>query len=225
MRQLHSTTPAVVAAMAALLFTPVDVWGQSSARRVAVVAELERAHITEDDGFLGAGLGGSVGIEYRPGPSVAFGIEVGRQHHVRDLQFFAVAFDPTGRVEPVPYTSRWEGDATYLFGRVSRTFGDSAGAVRPVVWGGVGVMHHGGTTRGPRTMPHVPAGYTLQPGELDVFVGRSTTAGAFEGGGGVELRITDLWSAQPFGAFRFVNTENRGPKYVIRTGVRVTLRW
>lgn len=171
-----------------LLAMPPAVAAQPGGR-ISVVGGIEYAHITEDDGFLGKGLGGSAGIALHLTPATSLEVEVGWERHRRDLGFHAVAFDETGRVDAFPYTARWEGTATFVLGLVSHTFG--AARVRPVVWGGGGLMHHGGTSRGPLTLPDIPPGYTLQQDELRAGRGRSSDALAIDGGAGVEIELTD----------------------------------
>lgn len=213
---------ALAAAGALLLATPRVLPAQPGGR-VSIVGSVEYARITEDDGFLGAGIGGAAGVQLHLTDATSLELEIGRERHVRDLGLFAVAYDAQGRVHPLPYTERWEGAATFVLGSISRTFGP--GRARPVVWGGGGLMWHGGTRRGPLTPPQVPAGFTLQPGDAQTRRGRSSSAVAIDGGGGVDVRISDRLTVRPFAALRLVNTGNVGPKYVVRGGGRVAFRW
>jgi hypothetical protein len=184
---------------------------------------VEFAHITEDDGFLGSGPGVSGAVEVRLTDATAVGLEIGAMHHVRDLGFHAVAFDPDGRIEAFPYTERWEGTATFVMATVSHAFGSAR--ARPVVWGGAGVMWHGGTSRGPLTMPAIPPGYTLQ-GDVGVTrEGRSSSGAAVDGGAGVDIDVMERMAVRPFFGLRLVNTENVGPKYIIRVGARFAVTW
>jgi hypothetical protein len=134
-----------------------------------------------------------------------------------------VAFDSGGRPEPLPYIERWEGTATFVLAVVSHAFGD--GRARPVVWGGAGHMSHGGTRRAPLTQPQVPPGFTLQAGDAETRIGGSSRAFLTDGGFGVDVAINDRVTLRPFGGFRLVNTGGFGPKYIIRGGARVAVRW
>ncbi|MCC7007533.1 MAG: hypothetical protein IT184_01830 [Acidobacteria bacterium] len=214
-----------IGAVFCAVLLPTLATAQSRDGKLALAGELQWAHITEDEGFLGAGPGGAIGIEYHATASLALGVIVEGVRHVRDLDAAAVAVDPAGRLVPLPYTVRWKGTATFVMTRLSRSFGVADRTARPLVWGSLGLMRHGGTTRGPIALPNVPAGYSLQPGDLATTEGRSSLASAFEGGGGVSLHVSDGWTLQPFGAFRFVMTGNAGPKYIFRTGVVVALRF
>jgi hypothetical protein len=184
---------------------------------------IEFAHITEDDGFLGSGPGGSGAVEARLTDATSVGVEVGVMRHIRDLGFHAVAFDPAGRIEAFPYTERWEGTATFVMGTLSHAFGSAR--ARPVIWGGVGSMSHGGTSRGPRTMPQIPPGYTLQDGDAVARKGRSSSAFAMEGGAGLDVDVTERLTLRPFAGLRLVNTGNVGPKYILRAGLRLAAGW
>jgi hypothetical protein len=192
--------------------------------KLAVAAGAEYAHITEDEGFLGSGPGWMIGGEYKLTEATALGLELIFDRHVRDLNFFAVARDAQGRLQPLPYVERWEGEAIFVVGTVSHAFG--VGRFVPIVFGGGGLMSHGGTLRGPRTAPEIPAGYVLEPGQVEPSRrGRSSRAVAIDGGGGVEWRVNERYALRPFGGIRLVNTGNAGPKYVIRGGVRAVVRW
>ena len=90
-----------------------------------------------------------------------------------------------------------------------------------MVWGGAGWMSHGGTRRGPVVAPQVPPGFTLQPGDAETRQGASSKAAVADGGVGVELRVAPRITVRPFAGFRLANTGDGGPKYVIRTGVRI----
>lgn len=215
-----AVSPAVCAALLVLAL-PTASLAQDGRWRVA--GAVEYAHITEDDGFLGAGPGASGSLEFALTDATAIGVEGGVIRHIRDLDFHAIAFDPNGRIEAFPYTERWEGTATFVMGTASHAFGSAR--ARPVVWGGVGVMSHGGTSRGPRTLPQIPAGYTLQDGDAVARRGRSSSAVATEGGAGVDIGVAERVTIRPFAGLRLVNTGNVGPKYIIRTGARVTMSW
>jgi hypothetical protein len=211
----------VLFAALVLLALPAASVAQDGRWRVA--GSVEYAHITEDDGFLGAGPGGSGTVELRLTGATSVGVEVGAMRHVRDLGFHAIAFDANGRIEAFPYTERWEGTATFVMATVSHAFGSAR--ARPVVWGGVGLMSHSGTSSGPLTMPEIPAGYTVQEGDVVARTGRSSSALAMDGGGGVDIDVADRVSVRPFAGLRLVNTGNFGPKYIIRAGVRVGVGW
>jgi hypothetical protein len=206
--------------------TPVVAFAQSAGDRV-VAATVEYASITEDDGFLGAGMGVAAGLGFRLTPATSVEVEVGVERNVRDLAFHAVAFDAQGHPAGFPFTERWEGTATFLLGSLSRTFGRSRAA--PVVWGGGGLMHHGGTTRRPLTQPEIPPGFTLQAEDAAALAasrrGRATNALVADGGAGVEIRVSDRVTIRPFAALRLANTENVGPKYIIRGGARMAYQW
>ena len=187
--------------------------------RWAVAGTLDYARITDDESFLGSGLGGAATLGWRLTGATGLEVEVGRTRHVRNLGFYAVAHDARGRPEAIPYTQRWQGTATFAIAAITHSFG--AGAVRPVVWGGGGLMTHGGTVRGPVVLPQVPAGFTLQPGEAETRRGSSSRALALDGGFGVDVRVAPRVTLRPFAGLRLANTGNVGPKYVVRTGIRV----
>jgi hypothetical protein len=211
----------VVGAALLTLAPPAKSLAQDGRWRAA--GAVEYAHITEDDGFLGSGPGVSGTVEFRLTRGTAVGVELGAMHHIRDLGFHAVAFDPDGRIEAFPYTERWEGTATFVVATVSHAFGSAR--ARPVLWGGAGVMWHGGTSRGPLTMPVIPPGYTLQ-GDVGITrEGRSSSGGAVDGGAGVDIDVVEHMAVRPFFGFRLVNTENIGPKYIMRVGARVAVTW
>lgn len=191
--------------------------------RLSAVGTVEYARITEDDGYLGAGVGGAGGLQFHLTDATSVEVEIGLERHVRDLGFFALARDAQNRIQPVPYTEQWTGTATYVLGLVSHTFGSAR--ARPVIWGGGGLMSHGGTSRGPLTLPEVPPGFTLEPIDTEVRRGRSSKAFAMDGGGGVDIRLAGPVTIRPFAGLRLVNTGNFGPKYVIRTGARIAVRW
>lgn len=191
--------------------------------RVALTGGVEYARITEDEGFLGAGPAWAIGVDYALTSATSIGVAFAHNHHVRDLDFFAVAHDAQGRLRPLPYVERWKGDAFFLLGTVSRAFGSRP--VRPVVWGGGGLMFHGGTLRGPLVAPEIPPGAVLESGVPQFRSGRDSRALAVEGGGGLDLRLTDRYAVGPFAGLRLVNTGNFGPKYIVRSGVRIGVRW
>jgi hypothetical protein len=211
----------VVGAVLLTLVLPAETRAQDGRWRAA--GAVEYAHITEDDGFLGSGPGVSGTVEFRLTGATDVGLEVGAMHHIRDLGFHAVAFAPDGRIEAFPYTERWEGTATFVVATVSHAFGTAR--ARPVVWGGAGVMWQGGTSRGPLTLPAIPPGYTLQ-GDVGVTrKGRSSSGAAVDGGAGVDIDLVKHMAVRPFFGLRLVNTENVGPKYIIRLGGRVAVTW
>jgi hypothetical protein len=188
----------------------------------SIVGEIEYARITEDDGYLGAGIGGGGGVRFHLTDATSVGVEVSRSHHVRDLGLYAVAYDGAGRPEPFPFTVRWEGNATWLLGTISHTFGSAR--VRPLVWGGGGMMWHDGTSSHPLRVPQIPAGFTLQPGTLESRRGETVSAFAADGGVGIEVWLSDRWALAPFAGLRLANTGNFGPKYIVRGGARVIFR-
>ena len=151
--------------------------------------------ITDDESFLGSGIGASGSVGWRFTDATSLEIEAGRTRHRRDLGLFAVVRDAQGRTDAIPYTQRWEGTATFVVASVAHTFG--SGSVRPVVWGGGGVMTHGGTVRGPVIAPQVPPGYTLQPGDADTRRGSKSNGLVADGGIGVDVRVARAGDAAP----------------------------
>lgn len=216
------TIVAACAIVPIVLATPQALLAQPNGR-VSMVGAVEHARITEDDGYLGAGFGGAGGMQFHLTNATSLEIEIGRERHIRDLGLFAVAYDAQSRLQALPYTERWKGTATFVLGLVSRAFGSTR--ARPVIWGGGGLMSHGGTLRGPLTLPQVPPGFTLQPGDSKARRGRSSNAFAMDGGVGVDVRFTDRLTVRPFAGLRLVNTGNFGPKYIIRSGSRIAFRW
>ena len=212
---------AVLAAAFSMVTAPSAALAQSRPGP-SVVGEIDYARITEDDGYLGAGIGGGGGVRFHLTDATSVGVEVSRSHHVRDLGLYAVAYDAAGRPEPFPFTVRREGNATWLLGTISHTFGSAR--VRPLVWGGGGMMWHGGTSRRPLAAPQVRAGFTLQPGTLESRRGESVSAFAADGGAGVEVWLSDRLAVVPFAGLRLANTGNFGPKYIVRGGARVAFR-
>ncbi|HET7696042.1 MAG TPA: hypothetical protein VFK57_10070 [Vicinamibacterales bacterium] len=192
------------------------------AGRFSVAGTVDYTRITDDESLLGSGIGAGGALGWRLTDATGVEIEVSRTRHVRDLGLFAVAHDAQGRLEPVPYTERWEGTATFVIASVAHTFG--SGPVRPVVWGGGGFMTHGGTERGPKVAPQAPPGFTLQPGDGETRRGPGTNAAAVDGGLGVDIRVAPRVTLRPFAGLRLANTQNVGPKYLVRTGVRVEFR-
>jgi hypothetical protein len=208
----------LAAALATVALVPRAGYAQS-AGRLSVGGTIEYARITDDDSFLGAGVGGGASVGLWLTDATAVEIEVGRTRHVRDLDRSAIVRDAQGRFDHVPYTERWQGTATFAVATVAHTFGH--GRVRPVVWGGGGLMSHGGTVRGPAAALQVPSGFSLQPGDGETRRGSSSRAGTIDGGVGFEVRVAPRVTLRPFAGLRLVSTGNVGPKYVIRTGVRV----
>lgn len=189
-----------------------------------VAGGLEYAHVTGDDGYLGAGPGVSGGVEFALTEAFTIGVEGGVARHRRDLDFYAIAFDADGRLLPLPYTERWEGTARFVMLTVAHAWG--ATSIRPVVLASAGMMSHGGTSGRPLTTPQVPPGYTLQhDGGVVTRRGRHVTAFAFEGGGGVDIDVAPRVTLRPFAALRLTGTGNVGPKYIIRSGARVVVAW
>ena len=214
-------TIAFLAALAAITAVPHSASAQP-AGRFSAAGTIEYARITDDESFLGRGAGVAGNAAWWLTGATALEIEAGRTRHVRDLGFFAVARDAQGRTEPIPYTQRWEGTATFVIASVSHTFG--AGSVRPVLWGGGGVMSHGGTLRHPLVAPQPPPGFSLQPGDAETHRGARTQALAVDGGFGIDVRVAPRVTLRPFAGVRLANTGNFGPKYVVRSGVRVGFR-
>lgn len=207
-----------IAAAVTLALVPRPALAQSSGRLLAA-GTIEYGRITDDESFLGSGIGASGTVGWRLTEATSLEVEAGRTRHRRDLGLFAVVRDAQGRIEAIPYTQRWEGTATFLVASVAHTFG--SGHVRPVVWGGGGVMTHGGTVRGPVAMVQVPPGYALQPGDADTRRGSKSNGLVADGGFGVDVRVAPRVTLRPFAGLRLTNTDNVGPKYVVRTGIRV----
>jgi hypothetical protein len=187
--------------------------------RLGVAGTIEYARITDDESLLGSGIGGAGSARWRLTDSTGLEFEAGLTRHVRDLHLFAVARDAQGRLEPVPFTERWEGTATFVIASVAHTFG--SGRARPVAWGGGGLMSHGGTRRGPVIAPQAPPGFSLQPGDGQIRQGASSKAAVADGGFGVEIRVAPSITVRPFAGLRLTSAEQVGPKYIVRTGVRV----
>lgn len=212
-------SPGIAAAIAAIALIPAAAQAQPAPGRFSVGGTLDYSRITGEESFLGSGLGAAGTFGWRFTDATALEVEVGRTRHVRDLDFHAVVTDAQGRTEAIPYTQRWQGTATFALASVAHTFG--SGAVRPVVWGGGGLMTHGGTLRGPVNFPQVPPGFTLQPGDGDTQRGASSHALTIDGGLGVDIRVASRVTLRPFAGLRLANTSGVGPKYVVRTGIRV----
>lgn len=211
-----------LARLAAVIAAVAGVPALASAQpagRFSVAGGVDYARITDDESFLGSGLGVAGTVGWRFTDATSLEVEVGRTRHVRDLDFFAVVHDARGNVDAIPYTQRWQGTATFAIASVAHTFG--SGSIRPVVWGGGGLMTHGGTLRGPVVAPQVPPGFTLQPGDAGTAKGGPSHALAIDGGVGVDVRVAPRVMLRPFAGLRLANTGGVGPKYVIRTGVRV----
>ena len=85
-------------------------------------------------------------------------------------------------------------------------------------------MWHGGTERGPVAAPQVPPGIVLQPGYLETHPGTSVSALAVDGGFGVDVRASRQLTVTPFAGLRLAMTGNFGPKYIVRTGIRIGFR-
>jgi hypothetical protein len=208
---------ASIALIAMLTAAPAS-FAQSRAP-VSIVGGGEYAHITEDEGFLGAGPGAIVGAQWHMTERTALEVEVTRARHVRDLELHVVASDPQGRLQPLPYTERWEGTATFVMALVSHRFGASKAPL--VVWGGGGLMTHAGTLRGPLTLPDYPPNYTVLSADLQTRRGASSRVLAGEGGVGVDIQVGSRLIARPFGGMRLTQAGGAGPKYIIRGGVRL----
>jgi hypothetical protein len=205
-------------AVAVIGLIPTTARAQSNSR-FTIGGVVDYARITDDESFLGSGVGAAGSFGWRFTDATSLEVEVGRTRHVRDLNLYAVAHDAQGRPEAFPYTQRWQGTSTFVVASVAHAFG--SGSVRPVVWGGGGFMTDGGTERGPVIVPQIPAGFTLQPGDLETHRGASSHALTADGGIGVDVRVAPRVTLRPFAGVRLANTANVGPKYVVRTGVRI----
>jgi len=193
--------------------------GSAQPPRWMLAGAIDYTRLTEDESFLGAGVGASGSVGWRLTEATGIEVEAGLTRHVRDLHFVAVAHDGGGRIQPVPYTERWQGTATFLTASLSHSFG--SGRARPMLWGGGGFMWHGGTRRGPVAAPQVPAGLVLQPGDAQTREGAGSRGLAADGGFGVDVRVARRLTLRPFAGLRVVNTGEVGPKYIVRTGIRV----
>jgi hypothetical protein len=208
----------VAAAVVTIALAPRPGFAQSPGRLLAA-GSIDYERITDDESFLGAGIGASGSVGWRFSDATSLEVEAGRTRHRRDLGLHAIVRDAQGRIEALPYTQRWEGTATFVVASVSHAFG--SGSIRPVAWGGGGVMTHGGTVRGPVTVPQVPPGFTLQPGDADTRRGSKSNGLVADGGFGVDVRVAPRVTLRPFAGLRLTSADGVGPKYVVRTGVRV----
>ena len=208
----------LAAAIGMLACVPASVDAQP-ASRFLVGGTVDYARITDDESFLGSGVGVAGMAGWRFTDATSLEVEVGETWHVRDLDFFAVVRDARGTVNAIPYTQRWEGSAMFAIASLAYKFG--AGAIRPVVWGGGGVMVHDGTVRGPLVPPQIPPGFTLQPGDAVTTRGERSRALTIDGGVGLDVRVASRLTLRPFAGLRLTNTDSVGPKYVARMGVRV----
>jgi hypothetical protein len=217
---------AFILTLVLLLGSPLSSTAQP-AGRVSVTGAVEYASITEDDGFLGAGIGGAAGMAIHLTDATSLELEAGWERHARDLGFYAVAFDAQGRPEAFPFTERQKGMATFVLGLVSHSFGSRI--VRPVVWSGGGLMHYGGTTAEALTRPAIPPGFTLPSGDAERLAGTRRGPGVnalvFDAGAGAKIRVTDGITATPFAGLRLAGAGNAGPKYIVRMGARLAYRW
>lgn len=187
--------------------------------RIGVAGTIDYARMTDDESLLGDGIGGAASVRWRFTEDTALEVEAGRSRHVRDLHLFAVAQDAQGRIEPIPYTQRWEGTATFVIASVAHTFG--SGRARPVLWGGGGLMSHGGTRRGPVGVPQAPPGFSLQPLDTETRQGASSNALVADSGVGIDVRVAPRITVRPFAGVRLTSAEQVGPKYIVRTGIRI----
>jgi hypothetical protein len=184
---------------------------------------IDYAHITEDDAFLGDGLGWTARVEWRLTRNTALEFELSRERHLREGEAGTGFLQPDGSFVPYFFRWRWEGTATFLMGTVTRAFGDSR--VRPMIWGGGGLLHHPGTVYSTTGLSQLPPETELPPGFEESRQGRGVTAAAIEGGAGAGVRTGDYLVVRPYAALRLANTGNYGPKYIIRSGVRVMVHW
>jgi hypothetical protein len=185
--------------------------------RFGLFGGLEFAQITEDEGRLGGGPGGQAGLSIRLTPATTLDASFGVERHVRNFEFLAA--NPSGPAfPPVPYRLRWSGTPVFAIGRVAHTFG--VGTVRPVAWGGGGVMHHGGTRHEITDDGGLP--FT---DEERLSVGPALTTWVLDGGGGVDVAAGERFTVRPFGGFRLTGAAGFGPKYILRFGADIGVRW
>lgn len=191
--------------------------------RLGVSGAVEFAHTTADDSFLGAGLGWSTGLDLRLTPSTNFGLDVGAERQVRDFRFAIPVTLPDGSFSTYFVGSRSEGTALFFTARLSHAFGRAS--VRPVIWGGAGLMHYLGGRYRVTDQPTLPPGATLPADFVNTDRGPAVTAGVTEGGAGLEVALHGRFAVTPYGSLRLASSGNAGPKYIIRTGVSVVARW
>jgi hypothetical protein len=200
----------------AMLIVAAPAWAQST-RPIALFAGVELAHITEDEGVLGKGPGTYGGITIGLGRSTSLAVEAGVQRHVRDFTF---GIGLPGSFFPAEYRVRWLGTATYLMLDIRRSFGDHA--TKPFVYGGIGMVHDGGTRHRILDRSQVPPEVVL-PEER--FTGSGpVTAWGYEGGGGLDIRVNDRVGLRPFSGIRLMTTGETGPKFIIHGGMALTVR-
>jgi hypothetical protein len=121
-------------------------------------------------------------------------------------------------------------------GTVTRAFGDSR--VRPMIWGGGGLLRHPGTMSSATDFSPAGEPFILPPwlpapeaelapdfGARLQSRGPGVTAAAIESGVGAAVSATDHLVVRPYATLRLANTGNYGPKYIIRSGVRVMVHW
>lgn len=192
--------------------------------RVRLTGALEFVHTTADDGGLGRGAGWSGGLEFALTPSTSVGFDAGAERYGRDSRFGVGLTVPGRPVEPYFYDSSSRGTAVYVMARIAHAF--TSGSVRPMIFGGVGLMHDGGSTT--RLTP-APGQVIPDSGQVPQFAaeqhGEAVSALASEGGAGFNVRVNTGLSIDPYIGFRFVRTGNAGPKYVVRSGAAVAVRW
>lgn len=229
-------TPFAIVLVAGGLLAQAAAAGAQPANRLGLGGGIEYANITEDDGFLGDGLGWTANVEWRWTRNTAVEFELSRERHVREGRAGTVFAQSDGSLVPYSFTWRWEGTATFLFGTVTRTFG--AWRVRPLLFGGGGLMRHPGTMSIttdfspsgepfalPPDVPAPEAEAAPDPGARLYHRGRGATAAAIEGGGGLAVRAGERLVVRPYAALRLATTGNYGPKYIIRSGLRVMVLW
>jgi hypothetical protein len=107
-----------------------------------------------------------------------------------------------------------------VFGVARLTHAFGSGSVRPVAWGGGGVMHQGGT----RHAIIDDGGLPFTDDERR-FASPPVTVFVLDGGGGVDVAVGARWRVRPYAGMRLAFTGGHGPKYILRTGADIGLRW
>ncbi len=105
---------------------------QAEAQGVGIVAGAGVGRVWDDETNLGAGMAVSGGVQAGLGEHVMVGAVVERLGHSRSLTYFGA-----------------DGQALGALARASYVFGGAAGAVRPVLGAGLGVLHSSGTLHTP----------------------------------------------------------------------------
>ncbi len=212
---MHRVVGAALVA-SGLLFAGAQPAQAQDRSRVGFFGGLEFAHITEDEGLLGTGPGVRGGLTIRLSPSTMVEFEIGAERHIRNFVFYGSPTVPT--FAPVPYEVRWSGTAGFGVARLTHAFGRRA--VRPIAWGGAGVMHQAGTRHEITDDGGLPF-----PDAERRSVSPAVTAFVLDGGGGVDVAVGREWRVRPYAGMRLAFTGGYGPRYILRTGADIGWRW